>query len=363
LGWWVLAAVFAIAALSLPPIGARAEPTYAERAAALVQSYVEADRFSGAVLVAHEGRPILRQGFGLANREWGIPNTPETKFRIGSITKPFTSVAILQLAERGLVAVDDPVARHYPNAPRAWESVTLRHLLSMRSGIPSLSDTPGFWTVWSKTHRTPEEAIGLIRNTPLRFEPGTRYEYSNSNHTILGRVIEAVTGLGYADYLRSAIFSPLGMDDTGLDHNETILPKRASGYEREGGTWRNAAFFAMTIPFAAGALYSTVDDLLKWDAALDQGKVLGPPSLQEMFADQGGGYGLGWYVGSRSGTRVQVHSGGIAGFNAILCRYPDARLTIIMLANLYETPVALIANELAALYFGTPLAHVCHEAY
>jgi CubicO group peptidase (beta-lactamase class C family) len=345
----------------LVPAGARAEPTYAEHAAALIQSYVEADRFSGAVLVAHEGQVLLRQGFGFADRRRRTPNMPETQFRIGSITKQFTAAAILQLVERGLLALDDPVTLHYPAAPPTWSKVTLRHLLAMRSGIVSLSDTPGYWEHWSKARRTPEESIDLIRAAPLRFEPGTRYEYSNSNHTILGRVIEHVTGLSYADYLSGFIFAPLGMRDTGLDHDDLVLPKRAQGYEREGGARADATAFSMSIPYAAGSLYSTVDDLLKWDIALAEARVVGPDSLREMVTDQGGGYGLGVYVG----MGVQAHSGGIAGFHAILCRYPEDEFTVIVLANLAEALVAWIANELTVLHFGAARAQgpLCHEAY
>jgi D-alanyl-D-alanine carboxypeptidase len=361
----VLAAVLLVVGLLLDAGRVRADDAYAEKAAELVRAYVEAGRFSGAVLVAVDGVPLFRRGAGFANREWAVPNQPNTKFRIGSITKQFTSAAVLLLAERGRLAIDDPIVTHYAEAPPTWAKVTLRHLLSMRSGIPSLSDTPGFWERWSKTHRTPAEAIGLIKDAPLRFEPGSKYEYSNSNHTILGLVIERVSGQTYEAFLRENILDPLGMGDTGLDHNDAVLPRRASGYDLERGRWRNADFVSMTIPFAAGALYSTVDDLLKWDQALYGEALLSAGSLEAMFTNHGGGYGLGWYVGNWLGNRVHTHSGGINGFHAIFCRYPDDRLTVIVLANLYEAPVAWIANELASLHFGPlkTLGHVCHEAY
>jgi D-alanyl-D-alanine carboxypeptidase len=237
--------------------------------------------------------------------------------------------------------------------------------MSMRSGIPSYSDTPEYAPLWHKLHHAPAEMIDLIRDAPLRFEPGSRYEYSNSNHTILGVVVERVSGLGYEAFLRQNIFEPLGMHDTGLDHNDMVLPRRASGYDRERGAWRNADFVSMTVPFAAGALYSTVDDLLKWDQALYGEVLLSAASIEAMFTDHGSGYGLGWYVGNWFGNRVHTHSGGIFGFHAIFCRYPDERLTVAVLANLHEAPVAWIANELASLHFGPlrTLGHVCHEAY
>jgi D-alanyl-D-alanine carboxypeptidase len=155
----IVAAIVLAAMLSFGR--AEAEDDYAKRAAALVQGYVDADRFSGSVLVAHEGKPIFRQGFGLANREWGIANTPETKFRTGSIGKQFAAAAVLQLAERGKLSLDDPISRHYGAAPAAWSKITLRHLLSMRSGIPNFTKIPGFFTNPSKTEHTPEQVIAL----------------------------------------------------------------------------------------------------------------------------------------------------------------------------------------------------------
>lgn len=339
-----------------------ADPAFTAQAEAVVQGYADSDGFSGSVLVALDGNPIFRQGFGYANREWNIPNTPETKFRIGSLTKSFTAAAILQLAERGRLGLDDPVSRHYAKAPPSWSAIALRHLLSMHSGIPSFSDTPGYWESWSKIQRKPEEGIDLIRDAPLRFPPGAKYEYSNSNYAILGLVIEAASGRSYEAHLRAAILDPLGLRDTGLDNNEAVLPARASGYEREGGVWRNAAYLAMTIPFASGGIYSTVDDLLTWDQALYDESVIGAGSLRAMFADHGDGYGYGWFVGARSGRRIHAHSGGNSGFHGIFCRYPDDRLTVIVLANLGSSPVAQIANELASLHLGTSV-HLCHEAY
>jgi CubicO group peptidase (beta-lactamase class C family) len=204
---------------------AAAESAFEVRAAAVVQRYVESDGFSGAVLVAVGGKPIFRQGFGFADHERRIPNAPDTRFRIGSITKSFTSVAILQLVERGRIGLEDPVSRHYAKAPPSWATATIRHLLAQQTGIPSLSDTPGFWESWIKTHRTPEEGIDLIRDAKLRFAPGSRFEYSNTNHHILGLVIEAASGQDYEATMQANVFAPLGMADTGLDHNDKVLAK------------------------------------------------------------------------------------------------------------------------------------------
>jgi D-alanyl-D-alanine carboxypeptidase len=332
---------------------AAADGDFEARAAAVVQRYVESDGFSGAVLVALDGKPIFRRGFGYADREQRIPNAPDTKFRIGSITKSFTSVAILQLIERGKLGLDDPVSRHYAKAPPAWAKVTIRHLLSQQTGIPSLSDTPGFWESWIKTHRTPEDGIDLIRDAPLRFEPGARFEYSNTNHHILGLVIEAVTGQSYEAYMEASVFAPLDMRDTGLDHNDKILSKRALGYEYEKGIRTPAEYVSMTIPYASGSLYSTVDDMLKWDRALETDRLIGAASQQAMFTNHGGGYGFGWGIDGWLGPRVQFHTGAINGFHAIHCRYPDQKLTIIVLANVWSDFFAeRLANDLASPHLG-----------
>ncbi len=331
---------------------ATAETTYAERAAALVQSYVDTDRFSGAVLVALDGKPIFRQGFGFANREWGIPNTPETKFRTGSVGKQFAAASVLQLAERGKLGLDDPISKHYAASPPAWSKITLRHLLSMRSGIPNFTKIPDFFVNPSKTEHTPEQVIALTRDEPLRFEPGTQYEYSNSGYILIGSVIEKVTGGSYGRYLQENIFRPLGMFGSGYEDNETVIPNRASGYRIDRGQWKTAAYISMSVVFAAGATFTTVDDLLRWEQALGRDDFLGADSRRAMFTDYGGGYGLAWGISNWFGNPVQMHSGSINGFHTTLCRYPDDKLTVIVLANLEYASSLWIANELASLHFG-----------
>lgn len=341
------------------------DAAYAEKAAAIVRSYVDAGEFSGSVLVAVDGRPILRQGFGLADRDRNVANTPDTKFSIGSLTKQFTAAAILQLAERGKLGLDDPISKYYAAAPEAWRRITLRHLLAMRSGIPNhnafVEASDGQWDV----ARTLEEVIALTRDQPLRFEPGTKFDYSNSGYTLLGYVIERVTGRSYADHLRESIFEPLGMRGSGYDTEDPAIGGRAQGYVVVGGRWERAPYISMSIPHAAGALYSTIDDLLIWDRALADAKVIGPESLQAMFTDHGGRYGFGWTVANPIGTRVQTHTGQINGFHAIVCRYPEDGVVIVVLANLWNARVWWIASELGLAYFGVlgGLPRACLEAW
>src|SRR6185436_15348616 len=179
---------------------------------------------------------IYRRAFGQANREWGVANTPDTEFRLGSITKQFTAAAILQLAEQGKLSLDDPVSKYYAAAPPAWAPITIKHLLTHTSGIPSYTGLPTFFsTAQSRTEMKPEEIVALTKDKPLEFAPGARFNYDNTGYVLLGVVIEKVSGQTYAQYLQDHIFGPLKLTHTGYDVSETILPKRAAGYERRGG--------------------------------------------------------------------------------------------------------------------------------
>jgi CubicO group peptidase (beta-lactamase class C family) len=325
------------------------------KADALIQPLVKADRFSGAVLVARDGKPIFRRGYGLANREWDIPNDPTTKFRIGSITKQFTAAAILQLQEAGKLSIDDLVSKYYPDAPAAWNAITIKNLLTHTSGIPDYTAIPHFMEEENKRDRTPEEIVKLTADKPLAFPPGSRFSYDNSGYVLLGYIVEKASGERYADYMQRHIFDPLGMKSTGYDFSETILPKRAAGYRFNHGKIENARFLSMTEPFSAGALYSTVDDMLTWDKALTAGKLLNPASLQAMFTDYGHNYGFGWIINSYSEHQHIAHGGGINGFATQFDRFPKDKLTVVVFSNREEiAPEDQIASGLAAIYLGLP---------
>lgn len=339
------------AALAAPP--SCPNPAFAREAQTAIQAYDQGDMFSGAVLVAVGGRPVLRRGVGLADRELGVAATPEMKFRIGSITKQFTATAVLQLQEAGKLSLDDPISKYYPDAPLAWSKVTLRHLLTHTSGIPTYTALPGFFEREARQAHTPQELIKLTRDKPLEFEPGSKFAYDNSGYILLGYVVEKVSGQRYADYLKQHIFAPLGMAASGFDDPQQIIPGRASGYERgQDGSWRNAAFLDMSVPFAAGSLYSTVDDLLTWDQALYAERPLKAQSLKAMFADYGHNYGFGFVIDQKWGQDRIWHNGGINGFTASFQRYPKARVTAIALSNEVTPAVDKVAADLAGLCMG-----------
>ncbi len=200
------------------------------------------------------------------------------------------------------------------------------------------------------TDRTPAEIIKLTQDKPLEFEPGEKMKYDNSGYIILGYVIEKVSGEKYADYLQKHIFDPLGMHDTGYDMARDIIPHRASGYNYTGAKWINAPYLAMSLPYAAGSLYSTVDDLLIWDQALYANKPVTVESLRKMFTPNKNNYGYGWVIGKD--RKTVGHGGGINGFNTVINRYPDDKLTVIVLANMNTNAVGPIAKGLEGLLFG-----------
>jgi len=331
---------------------------FAARAEQYINPLVEQNQFIGSVLVARDGKPIFRKGFGLADREWNIPNGPDTKFRLGSITKQFTATAILQLAEAGKMKTDDPVSKYYTDAPASWSKITIHHLLTHTSGIPSYTDIPGFFQKQAMFDLTPAEIVKLTQDKPLEFEPGENWKYDNSGYILLGYVIEKVSGQTYADYIRQHIFEPLGMRDTGYDNTKDILPRRASGYVYQGGRWLNAPYLAMTVPFAAGSLYSTVDDLLIWDQALYAGKPLSAASLDKMFTPYKNGYAYGWFIGKQFGRKQISHGGGINGFSTVIARFPDDKVTVIVLANMQTPAVGRMGQAVAGMVFGVqPVVH------
>ncbi|MGC2392713.1 MAG: serine hydrolase [Methylovirgula sp.] len=325
---------------------------YAEAASALIAPFATAGLFAGSVVVAINGTSLLRRGFGLADRQWNVPHTPTGKFRLGSLTKQFTAAAILQLTERGLLRLDDDIARHYPEAPAHWRGVTLFHLLTHTSGIPSYTSIPGFFREMAQRDLSPREIIALTAHEPLEFPPGTQFKYNNGGYILLGQVIERLSGQTYEDYVRENILLPLGLAGTGYERVAAIIPERVPGYRLRNGQIENAAYIAMSLPYAAGAIYSTVDDLLAWQRALAAEKPIGARSVALMFADHGHGYGFAWGIQRQFGRRHFVHAGGINGFSVVLSHYPYDDLSIVVLANIQAAPVQKIARDLAALYFG-----------
>ena len=307
---------------------------------AFFATYVEAGLFNGSVLVAENGKVILRKGYGSADFEWQIPNTPETKFRLGSITKQFTATLILQLVNEGKLTTAAKLADVLPYYRKdTGGRITIEHLLTHTSGIPSYTGLPNFM---SEVSRNPYEVRAFVEkycSGDLEFEPGSTFRYNNSGYFILGAIVEQIAGKKYEQVLKERIFDPLGMASSGYDMPRTLLPKRAHGYTQRLSGVINADYLDMSLPYAAGSLYSTVDDLYLWDQALYTEKVLPPALKEQMFTPRLSNYGYGWVIrkqpiGAAKAERTTIaHGGGINGFSTLITRIPEDHHLIVLLNN------------------------------
>ena len=333
-----------------------------------MKQFYDAGRFGGVVLVAEDGKVLYEKGFGLANAEWNIPNSPQAKYRIGSITKQFTSMLVMQLVKEGTLKLDGTLADYLPYYRKdTGAKVTLQHLLTHTSGIPSYTDNPQFFRDNSRRRvKSPKDFVLEYCSGDLLWSPGEKWGYNNSGYFLLGAVLEQVTGRKYEDLLRARIFEPVGMNDTGYDHFETIIANRATGYQRSpAGALQNAEFLDMGAPYAAGSLYSTVKDLLKWDQALYTDKLLPANLKQKMFTPAKNNYAFGWVVTNPSPNTPSEyaigHSGGINGFSAHLLRMPNSKLTLIVLGN-YPAPAGPVMRALDLILHGGPVPPIKRSA-
>lgn len=310
-------------------------------------------RFNGYVLIARDGKQIFGKGYGMANFEDEVPNTQQTKFRLASVTKPFTASAVLLLQEKGKLNLQDSVCKYLSDCPATWKPIILEQLLAHTSGIPDYVSFPDFMETLG-LHSTTSQMIARLRDKPLQFAPGERFSYSNSNYYLLGQIIENISGKPYAEFIRENIFAPLGMLNSGYDDNSTILKRRAAGYIKQGDTLINARYMDMTKAYAAGALYSTAEDLLLWDTALYTDRLISKKSLEAMFTPGKGGVGYGWFIG-REGNRQLITQGGLnSGFAVGIFRYPEEKVCIILLNNFEDAAphLARAGHDLAAILFG-----------
>ena len=354
--------IFVALALALPRV-ALAQNDLPARIDALVTEVMADESSAGvAVEVVRKGQVIVRKGYGKANVELDVPMTERNVFRIGSITKQFTAAAIMRLVERGKLKLDDDVGKLLPDAPLSGKHVTIAQLLTHTSGIKNYTEL--------KEIREPlplpkERLYALLKDQPFDFEPGQGWHYSNSNYYLLGLIIEKISGRKYRDFLRDDVIARAGLKNTTYCDNDPIVPNRAEGYSPDGPHLKNAAPIDMSAPFAAGALCSTVDDLVAWSQALAGGKVVTPASFAKMTTPvkvpgdgKGPQYGFGLGLGAREGHRRIGHNGGINGFTSSLATFPDDGLTVVVLANtdggIPDTLVARIVGEVLGLQTPAP---------
>jgi CubicO group peptidase (beta-lactamase class C family) len=325
----------------------------------LMSQYAECCAFSGSVLVSEHDQVMFRKGYGLANREWKIPNTPDVKFRLGSITKQFTSMLVMQQVEKGAIKLDGHLSDYLPDYRNDTGSrVSIHQLLNHTSGIPSYTDDPKFFPDESRNHYAVDGFVKKFCSGDLQFEPGSKFHYDNSGYFILGAILEHVSGKSYEGLLKEKIFDPLGMKDTGYDHHAGILPKRSSGYELGLGEVINAPYLDMSLPYAAGSLYSTVDDLYKWDQALYTDKLVNAELKKKLFTPGLEQYGYGWVIRTvpeheaGAGQTVIGHEGGINGFNTLEERLVGDHDLIVLLNNTPNADLGEMAKGIRAILSG-----------
>ncbi len=331
----------------------------AKRADAYLQARTEDGTFSGTVLLARGGVPIFVKGFGFSDEAARLRNTARTRYPIASITKPFTAMLVMKLQQQGHLDIGKSICTYLDPCPVLWRPITLRHLLLHTSGIPDYAKLPDFSRMMREP-RTLAQLIGEFRERPLEFTPGARHSYSNSGYVLLGAILEKASGRKYAQLLQESIFTPLGMRDSGLDANDHAKPKLAIGYRPDGLRNARAEDLDPSWLYAAGGIYSTVEDLLKWERAIISGSVLPRKTLERMWSPEHGAYGFGWQLmkaSPQSLNRTLVfHAGGTSGYATDFLHYPQEQVTIILLANLLPVPLAEISRDLSAIMFGESFA-------
>jgi CubicO group peptidase (beta-lactamase class C family) len=325
----------------------------------MLENTYKPDEPGAAVIVVRDGKVILRKGYGKANMELGVPIEPDMIFRIGSITKQFTAVSILMLAEQGKLSLEDDITKFLPDYPTKGQKITIEHLLTHTSGIKSYTSLPEWLPLWRKDMPL-SELIAIFKDKPMDFAPGEKWAYNNSAYVLLGAVIEKASGQSYSDFVEKNIFAPLGMKHSSYDDTARILPRRAAGYSKGKDGFVNAAYLSMSQPYAAGSLVSSVDDLALWDAALYTEKLVKQESLKRAWTSaklnngKATNYGFGWSVNSYEGHPVIEHSGGINGFASYALRMPNDHVFVAALTNKdFESPGKTVL-KIAALAIGKP---------
>src|SRR3954471_8620654 len=314
-----------------------------------MQAQVNVNEFTGTVLVAQRGKIIYEKAFGMADREWNIPNTIQSKFEVGSITKQFTSACILQLVEQGKLSLDDKLSKYFADFPKG-DSVTIHMLLSHTSGIKDYTQVPEFGKV-ATLPLEKDSMVALIKKQSYVFPPGTKWSYSSSGYFLLGYILEKVSGKSYGDYVYNSVFQKAGLRNTCVNRWDSILLYRAKGYRKTTNGWKNAGYISMEGPYSAGAIISTIEDLYQWDNALFSNKIISASSFSKMTTPYKGHYGYGLTIDSFQHHLEIGHSGGINGFTSFLGHFPADDVIVIGLSNEETSNTQGVMNALAAIVF------------
>ncbi len=325
----------------------------------LLSEQFKTNETGGAALVARNGEIVYKKAFGMANLELNIPMQADNVFRIGSITKQFTAVAILQLMEQGKLSLQDDIMKFIPDYPRDGHKITIEHLLTHTSGIKSYTSMKDFGDIMRKDMK-PEELINHFKNQPMDFAPGTKWRYNNSGYFLLGYIIEKVSGKTYPQYLGDVFFKPLGMTNSYYGSDSKIIKNRASAYGKTDKGFENAEPLSMTLPYSAGSIQSTVEDLFKWHQAVHAYKLVKKESLDKAFTaykltdGKATTYGYGWAFGNIQGSETIEHGGGINGFLTMGIYLPKEDVFVAVFSNCGCNSPDEVSSKIAALTIGKP---------
>lgn len=329
---------------------------------AYLLSHSQPNAPGASVLIAKDGKAIYKKAVGMANLELNVPLSTDNVFEIGSITKQFTAVSILMLEEQGKLKVEDEITKYIPDYPTNGKTITIHHLLNHTSGIKSYTSMESFMKN-ARTDMTPTELIDVFKNEPMDFEPGEKFLYNNSGYILLGHIIEVVSEQSYADFIQDNIFSKLSMKSSYYGSMKNIIKNRASGYQDRNG-FVNADYLSLTLPYAAGSIMSTVDDLLIWQNAISSNTLIKRSSLEKAIngSTLNNGdkipYGYGWFEGSVNGSDTYEHSGGIFGYVTNGIFLPKENMYVIALSNCDCSNVGEISTKIAAMAIGKPFPSV-----
>lgn len=307
----------------------------------------------GAFLVSQNGKPIYKKAFGLANLELDVKMTPDNVFQIGSMTKQFTAVAILILEERGKLNVSDPISKFIPDYPNG-NNITIYHLLTHTSGIKDFTKMETIFEIAQK-EMTPKEMVDFFKDEPVDFSPGEKFEYNNSGYVVLGYLIELTSGDTYEEFIQKNIFDKIGMDNSYYASDRKVIKNRAYGYHQKSHGFVNKTVISFSVPFSAGSLMSTLDDMLKWQNALNKNILLQPKNLAQAFTQQSllNGekieYGYGWHLYNREGTPTREHGGSIFGFKSMGVYIPSKDIYVLGLSNCDCHSPTQIVRDIAEL--------------
>ncbi len=315
------------------------------------QTYVDTGDFSGCILITRQGDTLYQECFGKADFSFSIPNTPETKFKIGSVSKQFTAVAILRLEEEGKLSLQDPVSRFYPVYPHA-SKFTLEQLLTHTSGVSDIYNIPDFNTL-SCQNTSISEVVQLVLNMDLNFEPGSQYQYSNGGYAVLAGIIEMASGMSYEKYLKKSLFEPLGMSVTGHAAGDEVVPRLATGYDAKGyDGLKITPYLSPEVLKGSGSLHCTVGDLQLWIQSIETRALLKNESYDKFLKNYGHNYGLGISVYTSMDQQVFGHDGRVNGFIADYLHYRESGITIIILGNVQTGVADFFRSDIASIVFG-----------